>query len=140
MVFEAGASVAPFVLEAGNLCKNFTSPRRRAICTYLLRGSPVSFKKTVSEEIPLKEVFTMHRNMGGTDRAVRVAAGMGIISLALRGRKRRRKSRWAYLGSVPLLSGLLGWCPVYELLHVSTRKRRSSGFGALREAVRGRLR
>lgn len=82
----------------------------------------------------------MHRNMGGTDRAVRVAAGMGLISLALLRSKRMRKRRWAYLGSAPLLSGLLGWCPVYELLHVSTRKRRSSGFGALREAVRGRLR
>lgn len=57
-----------------------------------------------------------NRNIGGTERAIRVVAGLGVISLAFIG----PKTPWAFLGAVPLLTGLIGWCPPYALLRIST--------------------
>lgn len=54
-------------------------------------------------------------NIGGTERVIRVVVGLGIISLAFIG----PETPWAYLGAVPLLTGLIGWCPPYALLGVS---------------------
>lgn len=55
-------------------------------------------------------------NEGTLDRALRVALGLGILSLAFVG----PQSPWAWLGLVPLLTGLLGSCPLYTLLGVRT--------------------
>jgi hypothetical protein len=57
-------------------------------------------------------------NEGTLDRALRVALGLGILSLAFVG----PQSPWAWLGLVPLLTGLLGSCPLYTLLGVRTCK------------------
>ncbi len=61
----------------------------------------------------------MKKNIGGVERVVRVLAGMGIISLAFVG----PKAPWAYLGIVPVLTGLIGWCPPYAIMGVSTCKK-----------------
>jgi hypothetical protein len=58
----------------------------------------------------------MKRNIGKAERIVRIVVGMGVLSLAFVG----PRSSWAYLGLLPLLSGLIGWCPPYALLGVST--------------------
>ncbi|MHB8881569.1 MAG: YgaP family membrane protein [Thermodesulfovibrionales bacterium] len=58
----------------------------------------------------------MKKNLGSIDRSIRIIAGVGIISLALVG----PQSPWAFLGIIPLLSGLVGWCPPYALLGLST--------------------
>ncbi|MCC6783794.1 MAG: DUF2892 domain-containing protein [Planctomycetes bacterium] len=58
----------------------------------------------------------MATNEGTLDRALRVALGLGILSLAFVG----PQSPWAWLGLVPLLTGLLGSCPLYTLLGVRT--------------------
>ena len=55
-------------------------------------------------------------NEGTLDRALRVALGLGILSLAFVG----PQSPWAGLGLVPLLTGRLGSCPPYTLLGVRT--------------------
>ncbi len=60
----------------------------------------------------------MKKNIGSVERIVRIIAGIGILSLAFIG----PKSPWAYLGIVPLVTGLVGWCPPYALLGVSTCK------------------
>ncbi len=60
----------------------------------------------------------MKPNIGKTERIVRVVVGLGILSLALVG----PRSPWAYLGFLPLLTGLIGWCPPYALLGISTVK------------------
>jgi len=57
-----------------------------------------------------------NRNIGGAERAIRVIVGLGIISLAFIG----PKTPWAFLGAVPILTGLIGWCPPYALLGIST--------------------
>jgi hypothetical protein len=60
----------------------------------------------------------MQTNIGKVERIVRVVAGAGILSLAFVG----PQSPWAYLGALPLLTGLVGWCPPYALLGISTVK------------------
>ncbi|MHA7816505.1 MAG: YgaP family membrane protein [Pseudohaliea sp.] len=58
----------------------------------------------------------MQRNEGTLDRAVRVIAGLGILSLAFVG----PQTPWGWLGLVPLVTGLVGICPAYSLLGIRT--------------------
>jgi len=58
----------------------------------------------------------MKRNIGNIERIIRIVAGAGIMSLAFVG----PLSLWALLGAVPLVTGLIGWCPPYALLGIST--------------------
>ena len=60
----------------------------------------------------------MKKNIGGVDRAIRIIAGIGIVSLVFVG----PQSPWAYLGIIPLATGLVGWCPPYALFGFSTCK------------------
>jgi len=65
----------------------------------------------------------MKQNEGKIDRILRVLFGVGFLSLAFVG----PQTPWAFLGLVPITTGLLGWCPVYTLLGISTCPRISSG-------------
>ena len=58
----------------------------------------------------------MPTNEGNLDRALRVIAGAGILSLAFIG----PQTAWGYVGVVPLITGLVGYCPLYSLLGLST--------------------
>lgn len=58
------------------------------------------------------------RNEHTIERVLRVAAGLGILSLTVVG----PATPWGYLGLVPLLTGALGSCPLYTLFGVSTCK------------------
>lgn len=55
-------------------------------------------------------------NEGMVDRAVRVLVGAAVVSMFFVG----PQSPWALLGLVPLTTGLLGSCPLYTLLGLST--------------------
>lgn len=56
------------------------------------------------------------RNEGTVDRTLRVVVGIGILSLAFVG----PQSPWGYLGLLPIVTGLLGTCPAYTILGLST--------------------
>jgi len=56
-------------------------------------------------------------NEGTVDRAVRIILGLAVLSLVFVG----PKSMWGLVGVVPLLTGLVGVCPLYSLIRVSTR-------------------
>jgi hypothetical protein len=56
------------------------------------------------------------KNEHPVERLLRVLVGAGILSLAFVG----PKTPWGYLGLLPILTGLLGSCPVYTLLGWST--------------------
>jgi hypothetical protein len=56
-------------------------------------------------------------NEGPIDRALRVAVGAGALALAFVG----PQSAWGWLGLVPLVTGVVGFCPLYALFGVSTR-------------------
>lgn len=58
-------------------------------------------------------------NVGNLDRALRIAAGLTLIGLALAG----TVGPWGYVGLVPLLTGVAGLCPLYSLLGLSTTAR-----------------
>ena len=58
----------------------------------------------------------MTRNVGSLDRILRVILGLGLIALAFVG----PKSPWGWLGFVPLATAVLGWCPPYALVGLST--------------------
>lgn len=55
-------------------------------------------------------------NEGVADRILRVLIGLAVVSLAFIG----PKTPWAYLGLIPIVTGLLGSCPAYTLLGIST--------------------
>ncbi len=58
----------------------------------------------------------MNQNIHPIERAVRIIAGLALVSLAVVG----PKNPWFFLGFVPLATGLIGWCPPYQLLGIST--------------------
>ena len=58
----------------------------------------------------------MQRNEGTLDRAVRIIAGLGILSLVFVG----PQTPWGWVGLVPLVTGLVGICPAYGLLGIRT--------------------
>ena len=60
----------------------------------------------------------MKKNIGNLERIARIVVGLIILSLAFVG----PQSPWAYLGIIPLLTGIMGWCPPYALLGISTCK------------------
>lgn len=57
----------------------------------------------------------MKTNVGGIDKIIRILAGVALIAWALMG-----GPVWAWIGVVPLATGLLGWCPAYTLLGMNT--------------------
>ena len=62
----------------------------------------------------------MKRNIGNLDRIIRIAIGLVLVGLALMG----SIGWWGCLGINPLLAGVVGNCPVYILLGISTCKRK----------------
>jgi hypothetical protein len=56
-------------------------------------------------------------NEGGVDRAARIVIGLVLLSLVFVG----PRSMWGLLGAGPLFTGLVGICPMYSLLGISTR-------------------
>ncbi len=58
----------------------------------------------------------MKKNIHSVERAVRISVGLILVSLAFFG----PANLWFLLGLVPVVTGLLGWCPPYALLGIST--------------------
>jgi len=57
----------------------------------------------------------MTPNVGGIDRGFRIVLGLLVIGLGM-----IFKSWWGALGALPLLTGLVRWCPVYVPFGTST--------------------
>ncbi len=55
-------------------------------------------------------------NIGTLDRAIRIVLGLALISLTFVG----PHTSLGLLGLVPLATGLVGFCPLYRLLRLST--------------------
>lgn len=58
----------------------------------------------------------MKCNAGTIDRAVRVIAGLALIALAATG----TVGVWGWIGVVPLLTGIVGFCPAYAMFGMNT--------------------
>lgn len=57
----------------------------------------------------------MKSNVGGIDKLLRIGAGIGLIAWALLG-----GPVWAWIGVVPLATGLFNFCPLYSLIGLNT--------------------
>ena len=66
----------------------------------------------------------MNKNVGGIDRAIRIIAGLILIGLELTNTS--PFSPWGWIGVLPLLTALVGWCPPYAIFGLSTRKAKNS--------------
>ncbi|UTV80061.1 DUF2892 domain-containing protein [Acidithiobacillus sp. YTS05] len=55
-------------------------------------------------------------NEGMVDRGIRVLVGVVLLILVFVG----PQTPWGWVGVVPLLTGLVGWCPLYSLLGLRT--------------------
>jgi len=58
----------------------------------------------------------MKKNAGNIDRGIRVVVGFALIASAVAG----VFAPWGYIGVVPVLTGLFGFCPAYTLLGMNT--------------------
>ena len=58
----------------------------------------------------------MPRNEHVVERVVRTILGLGLLSLVFVG----PQSLWGLIGIVPLVTGVLGTCPLYTALGFST--------------------
>ena len=55
-------------------------------------------------------------NMGTVDRAARIIVGLVLLALIFVG----PQTWWGLIGFIPLVTGLVGSCPAYSLLGMST--------------------
>lgn len=55
-------------------------------------------------------------NEGTIDRVLRIVLGLALLSLTVVG----PKSLWGLVGIVPLLTGIVGMCPLYSVFGIST--------------------
>jgi Inner membrane protein YgaP-like, transmembrane domain len=58
----------------------------------------------------------MTANVGTIDRILRIVVGLVLVALVFVG----PKTPWGWIGMVPLLTGLVRFCPAYTLLGLNT--------------------
>ena len=63
----------------------------------------------------------MTRNVGSIDRTLRIIVGAALVGTAI-----LTGSVWAWIGVVPLATGLLGTCPAYSIFGIDTCRTRAS--------------
>ncbi len=56
------------------------------------------------------------KNMGTVDKSIRIIVGLALIIWAVMG-----GPIWAWIGLLPLATAIMGWCPAYSLIGVSTQ-------------------
>jgi hypothetical protein len=61
----------------------------------------------------------MQKNMSNIDRALRIVVGIALIGLTATD----NIGLWGWIGVIPLATALIGWCPAYTLLGISSSKR-----------------
>jgi fatty acid desaturase len=69
----------------------------------------------------LEEPAMFKTNEGTIDRVLRVFVGLALIAIVFVG----PQTPWGWVGLVPLLTGLVGTCPLYTVLGIRTCKLKS---------------
>ncbi len=65
----------------------------------------------------------MKFNVGGLDRILRIVLGLVLIALAATG----TVGWWGWLGVIPLLTGVVRFCPLYSLIGINTCPLKAKG-------------
>lgn len=55
-------------------------------------------------------------NEGTIDRILRVVVGLILLALVFVG----PQTPWGWIGVIPLVTGLIGFCPLYRIVGLST--------------------
>lgn len=58
------------------------------------------------------------KNVGTVDRVLRIVVGLVLISLVFYG----PQTPWGWIGLVPLVTALIGWCPAYSIFRIKTSR------------------
>jgi ABC-type polysaccharide/polyol phosphate export permease len=58
----------------------------------------------------------MNKNVGSIDRTLRIIVGVVLIALVFVG----PQTPWGWVGLVPLVTALVGFCPAYTLLGLNS--------------------
>ncbi|WP_086479793.1 YgaP family membrane protein [Oceanospirillum sanctuarii] len=58
------------------------------------------------------------KNVGSVDKILRIVVGLVLIALVFVG----PQTPWGWIGIVPLLTAVLGFCPLYKVIGVNTCK------------------
>lgn len=57
-------------------------------------------------------------NLSGLDRVTRIVVGLMIFSLVFVG----PETDWGFIGLIPIITGLMGFCPAYALFGIRTAR------------------
>jgi Protein of unknown function (DUF2892) len=68
----------------------------------------------------------MTTNEGMIDRAIRIVVGLALIAVALGYFGPSYTTAWGWIGLLPLITGVVGWCPAYSVLGIKTCATRTS--------------
>lgn len=58
----------------------------------------------------------MKTNAGMVDRVIRVIVGVVLLALVFVG----PQTVWGWIGVIPLVTGLIGFCPLYKIFGLNT--------------------
>ncbi|MDA8381874.1 MAG: DUF2892 domain-containing protein [Betaproteobacteria bacterium] len=61
-------------------------------------------------------------NEGVADRVIRVIIGIVLLALVFVG----PRTPWGWIGLLPLVTGIIGWCPAYSLFRIRTTPARKA--------------
>ncbi len=56
------------------------------------------------------------KNVGTVDRFIRILVGIVLVSMAFTG----PSNLWFLLGLIPIMTGILGTCPPYQIFGINT--------------------
>ncbi len=59
----------------------------------------------------------MSANVGNIDRVLRIVVGLGLLAMVFMG----PQTPWGWIGLVPLVTAVVGFCPAYRLLGICTK-------------------
>lgn len=57
----------------------------------------------------------MKTNVGGIDKILRIVVGIALVVWAILG-----GPVWAWIGVLPIITGVMGWCPAYTFIGLNT--------------------
>ena len=63
----------------------------------------------------------MKTNVGAKDKTIRIVIGILLIILGVFGSR-----LWIIIGLIPLITGLIGYCPLYTFLGKSTSNEKTA--------------
>lgn len=64
----------------------------------------------------------MQQNIGKIDQTLRIVVGMALIALVFIG----PQTPWGWIGAAVILIALVGFCPLYKVMGLSTCKKCNS--------------